>query len=155
MVSKKVSSAAAAVQCRAGAPKSPASKKAISTASGDTEDDSSLAAWLDKGPDVNAKNAELALSHHTNLNPPPPSFASSGYTLLHLAVVEGRTAEVALLLNHGANADAKDKECVSFSITNSLSSLSNLVQWDQASALGCPQRPRRHCRNVARQARRR
>jgi hypothetical protein len=38
---------------------------------GDTEDDYSLAAWLDKGPDVNAKKAELALSHHMKLNPPP------------------------------------------------------------------------------------
>jgi len=47
MVSKKVS-----------LPKSLASKKAVATASGDSEDDSSLAAWLDKGADVNAKNAE-------------------------------------------------------------------------------------------------
>ena len=37
---------------------------------GDTEDDYSLAAWLDKGPDVNAKNAELALPPH---EPQPPS----------------------------------------------------------------------------------
>jgi|LauGreDrversion4_2_1035121.scaffolds.fasta_scaffold4174286_1 ankyrin repeat protein len=38
----------------------------------------------------------------------------SGYTLLHLAVVEGRTAEIALLLDRGANTNAKDKEYVLF-----------------------------------------
>jgi ankyrin repeat protein len=37
-------------------------------------------------------------------------FLRSGYTLLHLAVVEGRTSEVALLLDRGANTNAKDKE---------------------------------------------
>jgi ankyrin repeat protein len=36
-----------------------------------------------------------------------------GYTLLHLAVVEGRTWEVALLLHRGANTNVKDKEYVS------------------------------------------
>ena len=38
-----------------------------------------------------------------------------GYTLLHLAVVEGRTSEVALLLHRGANTNVKDKEYVSIS----------------------------------------
>lgn len=34
----------------------------------------------------------------------------SGYTLLHLAVVEGRTSEVSLLLGRGANTNVKDSE---------------------------------------------
>jgi hypothetical protein len=38
------------------------------------------------------------------------SFPNSGHTLLHLAVVEGRTAEVALLLDRRANSNVKDKE---------------------------------------------